>query len=84
VSDRLAAAFAELEAAIREELASRAAGPAEPERLLSIDQAAEQLGIGRTSLYSIINRGELRTLKCGARHLVPRSAIADYATRGRE
>ena len=73
--DALAAA---LLAAIAEQARPVAAGP---ERLLSIPEAAEALGIGRTAVYDLIGRGELRTLKVGRRRLVPASALAELAAR---
>ena len=80
MSDRLAAAVAELVDALREELA--AATPVDaPERLLSIPEAAEALGIGRTRLYAELEAGRLRGLHVGRRHLVSASAVAEYAAR---
>lgn len=46
--------------------------------LLSVDQAATVLGIGRTNVYSLIGRGELRSVKVGGRRLIPRQSIADF------
>ncbi len=78
MSDRLDAALAELAAAIRAELAE-ARPAAGPDRLLSVDEAAAQLGIGRSALYSgPIARGELRTLVVGRRRLVSSSALQDF------
>jgi excisionase family DNA binding protein len=49
--------------------------------LLSIPEALEYLGpnaVGRTTLYEIIARGEIRTVHIGRRHLVPRAALDAY------
>jgi len=74
---RLDAALHELAEAIREEVARTT--PADvPERLLSIDDAAERLGIGRSRLYDELAAGRLRSLKVGRRRLVPASALAAY------
>jgi excisionase family DNA binding protein len=51
------------------------------ERLLSIDEAAKVLGIGRTRLYAEIAAHRLTSVHAGRRHLVPTSAIAAYASR---
>ncbi len=70
--DALAAA---LLAAVRAQAQPVAAGP---EKLLSVTEAADALGIGRSALYDLIGRGEVRTLKVGRRRLVPSGAIARY------
>ncbi len=72
-------AMAELVTAIRAELAAQAAPLAPvPDRLLSIDEAADALGIGRSRLYEEVSAGRLRSLKVGRRRLVPASAITAY------
>lgn len=76
-SDRLALALAELVAALRAELVV-AAEPAGPDRLYSIPEAAERLSIGRTLVYDLIGRGELRVIRAGRRVLVAASAIDAY------
>jgi excisionase family DNA binding protein len=78
MADRLAAAVAELVEALRDELRQADAQPT-PDRLLSIPDAADALGVGRTLVYTLIARGELRSVKLGKRRLVPSSAIAAWA-----
>ena len=78
MSDRLALALAELAAAIRAEVAAETR-PADVERLLSVDEAAGALGIGRTRLYGELEAGRLRSIHVGRRRLVPSSALAEYA-----
>lgn len=53
----------------------------EPDRLLSIPEATEALGIGRSMLYQEINGGRIRTVKVGRRRLVPSGAVRDYMAR---
>ncbi len=57
-----------------------------PERLLSVDEAASALGIGRSRLYDEIGAGRVRSIKIGRRRLVAAGSIADFiaAGRGRE
>jgi excisionase family DNA binding protein len=38
--------------------------------LVSVQEAARMLGIGRTSIYQLINSGELQTMKLGRRRLI--------------
>jgi excisionase family DNA binding protein len=37
---------------------------------LTIAEAAEAIGIGRTKLYELINAGELKRIKLGSRALI--------------
>jgi excisionase family DNA binding protein len=84
MSDRLSTAVIELVAALRDEIATeRRPSGREPDRLLSIEQAARALGIGRTALYSEIGARRIRSIKVGRRRLVPSSAISEVAS-GRE
>ena len=77
MSGRLEAALAELAEAIRaelrSELAQRDSGPPE---LLSIEEAARHLGIGRTAAYGLLSRGELRSIKLGRRRLIPADSLS--------
>lgn len=47
-------------------------------RLLSVAEVCDRLGIGRTSLYMAIRRGELRSVTIGRRRLIPVSALESY------
>jgi excisionase family DNA binding protein len=47
-------------------------------RLLAIQQATFELGIGRSALYELIAAGKLKTVKLGRRRLVPREAIEEF------
>jgi len=80
MSDRLESALTELAEAIREELRTElrdAAGA--PDRLLSVREAAERTGLGRTALYGALGSGRIRSIVVGRRRLVPSSAIAELA-----
>jgi excisionase family DNA binding protein len=79
MSSRLDAAVAELAEALAEAVRMEAASsPATPDRLLSVDEGAAMLGIGRSVLYAEIGAGRLRSLRVGRRRLVPGSAIREY------
>lgn len=47
-------------------------------RLLSIKQAIFELGVGRTSIYELINTGELKTVRIGRRRFVAIEAIDEF------
>jgi excisionase family DNA binding protein len=52
-----------------------------PERvLLTAEEAAERLGIGRTFMFKLIRTGEIESVQIGRLRRVPASAIQDYAT----
>lgn len=46
--------------------------------LLTIPEAARLLAIGRTTLYSLIDRGELRAVAIGRARRIPRSALQEF------
>lgn len=55
--------------------------------LYSISEAANLLGIGRTNLYGLLNRGELVSVQIGTRRLIKSDsilALIDRATAGAE
>ena len=39
-------------------------------------EASHKLGIGRTSLYELVRRGEIKMIKIAGRSLIPASEIA--------
>lgn len=45
-----------------------------------VEEAAEALRISRDSIYELIRSGRLRTIKVGARRLVPLVALHEYVT----
>lgn len=51
------------------------------EILLTVNEAAARLAIGRTSLYELIARRELRTVKIGRARRVPVSAVDELISR---
>ena len=78
MSDRLAAAIAELTEALRAELAADTAVPV-PDRLLSVTETAEMLGIGRSATYQAITAGRLHSIRIGRRRLVPISVASPHS-----
>lgn len=43
-----------------------------------VEEAAEALCISRDKLYELIRSDQIRSIKVGARRLVPVSAVVDY------
>jgi excisionase family DNA binding protein len=48
------------------------------ERLLSVAEVAEELGLSRTTGYDLLWSGEIPSLKIGRRRLVRRRDLLDY------
>ncbi|MCA1194889.1 helix-turn-helix domain-containing protein [Saccharopolyspora sp. 6V] len=49
--------------------------------LLTVEEAAEQLGIGRTTTYALVRSGELESVRIGRLRRIPKEAIDQYAAR---
>ncbi len=47
-------------------------------RLHPVEAVMEQLGIGRSMVFSLMASGQLRSVKIGRRRLVPDSAIVEF------
>jgi excisionase family DNA binding protein len=62
--------------------AARSEAAEGPPRLMSVEEAADALGLGRTATYGLIQSGSLRTHKIGRRRLVSEAAVADYIAAG--
>ncbi len=49
--------------------------------LFTVEEAAQQLGIGRTKAFALVRSGELDSVHIGRLRRVPKSAIDEYAAR---
>ena len=49
--------------------------------LLTVAEAAEQLGIGKTTAYALVRSGELASVRIGRLRRIHTDAVADYAAR---
>ena len=47
-------------------------------RAVSVEEAAIQLGVGRSLAWSLVKDGKLRSVKAGHRVLVPLTAIDEF------
>jgi excisionase family DNA binding protein len=54
---------------------SRLDGPAD---LLTVEEAARRLRIGRTTMYALISAGTVESVTIGRRRLVPPECVAAY------
>jgi excisionase family DNA binding protein len=46
--------------------------------LLTVGEAADRLGVGRSFLYQLLQRGELQSLKLGRARRVPLRALDEF------
>ena len=57
----------------------------EPIRLvLTIEQAARRLGIGRTLMYSLVMNGEIESVTIGRLRRIPVECLTEYVTKLRD
>lgn len=49
--------------------------------LYSVKEAVEALGLSRATFYVQVRRGEIRTVKVGARTLVPAGVLREFVAR---
>ena len=46
--------------------------------LLRVDEAASLLGVGRSFLYALVQRGEIASVKLGRARRIPMSALEEF------
>jgi excisionase family DNA binding protein len=49
--------------------------------VLTIEEAAERLGIGRTTMYALVKSGDIRTVTIGRLRRVPAQCLEEYVNR---
>jgi excisionase family DNA binding protein len=49
-----------------------------PKLLLTVEEAAETLTIGRTTMFALIKDGSVRSVRIGARRLVPFASLESF------
>ncbi len=55
--------------------------PSVPKALLSVTDFMASTGLGRTKTYELIGSGELETVTCGRRRMIPAEALQDFVAR---
>ena len=48
--------------------------------VLTVHQAREALGVGRTGVYKLIDQGLFKCFKIGNAYKIPKSALIEYVT----
>ena len=49
---------------------------------LTVEELAQVLRIGRNTAYGMVRRGEVRSLRCGARIIIPTAAVRELLGEG--
>lgn len=49
--------------------------------VVTIDELAEMLRIGKNVAYKLVNSGEINSFKIGGTHKIPRDSISDFIIR---
>jgi excisionase family DNA binding protein len=52
--------------------------------VLTIEQAAKRLGIGRTLMYALVTSGEIESVTIGRLRRIPAECVTEYVNRLRE
>lgn len=51
------------------------------DELLSVQEVARRLGVGRTKIYELLDRGDLRSIWIDRRRLIPNDEVPAYIAR---
>lgn len=49
--------------------------------VLTVEEAAERLGIGRTLVYALVRRGDIESISIGRLRRIPCDAVDDFVDR---
>jgi excisionase family DNA binding protein len=52
-----------------------------PKLLLTVEEAADQLGIGRTLAYALVKDGEIESVRIGRLRRIPAAELGRYLDR---
>ena len=55
--------------------------PPPPRILLTVEQAAEMIGIGRTTMFALIKSGDVQSVRVGRLRRVPLDQVHTYTNR---
>lgn len=54
---------------------------AAPRLLLTVEEAADRLGVGRSTMYGLLRDGEVESVQIGRLRRVPADALPDFLAR---
>ena len=53
-------------------------GEPEPRALLTVEEAAERLSLGRTTVFQLLKTGALKSVRIGRLRRIPTDALDEY------
>lgn len=48
--------------------------------IVNINQISKMLGIGKSSVYSLLRTNQLRHVRVGTKYIVPKQSVVDFAS----
>ena len=51
------------------------------ELLVSVEEAARRIAVGRSHLYELLGRGEIESIRIGRSRRIPVTALEEYTSR---
>lgn len=45
---------------------------------VTVEELQEMLHLGRTTVYSLLKRGEIKTVKVGNKYVIPKKCVIEY------
>ena len=45
--------------------------------IVSVDDVKKMLGVGRTAVYTMLQKGTLRSVKVGRKYIIPKQSVID-------
>jgi excisionase family DNA binding protein len=76
--EQMSAALAREATALATDVTELIERPVSAPLSVSVDEAARLIGVGRSTMFSLLDSGVIRSVKVGARRLVPRRALDEF------
>ena len=76
--EQASAALAREVAALVDLVTELAERPAPAPLSVSVDEAARLIGVGRSKMFALVQSGDVRSVRVGARRLVPTRALEEF------
>lgn len=55
---------------------------AEYKDVVTVYEVMKMLGLGRTAVYQIMQKGKIRTIKVGRKYVIPKQSVINFLTTG--